>query len=636
MIVFSLKNSSQYISRQMPNDTDWLILKRTINGFKGDAAVTWGYITADNAHKVYKEQVKGKNLFEYLLENDCYADANTIASSVPLFTEKNIQTITDRHHHKYTDLIKILSTDKMILLYEEFDKRVNAPNDITTDTNTDMTQTSIADSTKTDFNEVYRSIISTRFEKVMEDDSTDQPIIQLLTEFKFLSHPYLEDFYQFATKLNSNQINNFCSLYKKYQTFIPLIYRVINEYYLEYIKYQVRTIIDLSGNSFIIVSERYEDLRRCLISLPKNYVDYRYQDKNGNNILMYLATIPILTEAIHEEIYQDFIKGEQTMPLNLKNTDGNTLFHIIGEYENEIFLRILIKWFFTTALDNGRVETTKVKISEILSIENNDGNTIFDILLEKKSFTILTHIVEYMPTKHYKRLTSQLIENFDLIDQMPNTAAVQQIYLGSINYYLDNILQMKQDILYDLKSYRETLGKINKLLSKCNSATDFKQSYYLEWLLICIKTTELELFKTIMNKYFYNEQNTKTIKYLNQIIDTEGEPIITSAIKSQNLGFVKNLLNYQIDLGITDRNGKTPLIVALETKNLFLIKVLKEYAVNKKEYQGMTQIMDTFIDLLEKHEVYNSLSVVSTLRKIWTTIEFLFNAALHGLTKTED
>ena len=432
--------------------------------------------------------------------------------------------------------------------------------------------------------------------------------------------------------MSNSAVTNFVTLYKRYQTFIPLIYRVINEYYLEYIKYQIRTITDLIGNSFMIVAERYEDLRKCLVKLPKNYVDYRYQDRSGNNLLMYLATLPLLSETIQIECYEDFLKDEINLPLTIKNTDGNTIFHIIADYDNVILLKILLRTIGTTTNLN------QVKISELLSIENFQGQTMYDLLLEKKNFNMITHIIEYMPTKLYKKLTVQLIENFDLIDRMPNTEAIQQIYLGSINYYLSGALKLKENVLYDIKQYQQHLIKINKLLIKCSNNTDFKQNYYLEWLTTCIKLSELELFKTIMNKYLFNEQSSKVTKYLNSPIVTEitSEPLIITAIKSQNLSFVKLILNYNVDLNATDISGKSSFILALESKNLFLIKLLKEYAGNRTEYNSMVSIFDTFIDLLEKHEVYNSLSVTTTLYKIWNTIEYIINMIVHAVTKSDD
>src|SRR5438128_1727144 len=100
----------------------------------------------------------------------------------------------------------------------------------------------------------------------------------------------------------------------------------------------------------MIVSEYYENLKNCLVDMPKKYVDCRYQDKKGNNILFYLATLPYLSSQINKEIYLNFFENNEYsfVPLENKNIDGNNIFHIIAEYENEILLEILIQWLFKT------------------------------------------------------------------------------------------------------------------------------------------------------------------------------------------------------------------------------------------------------------------------------------------------
>src|SRR5687768_788236 len=112
----------------MPNETDWIMLKKTINCYKNDISETWGFINQENATIVAAHKCRGKDLSEFLLSNDHFFDANTVASSIELFNESNIQSIYDKHHTKYCEILKLLCTDKMILLYEEYHNKVHNEN----------------------------------------------------------------------------------------------------------------------------------------------------------------------------------------------------------------------------------------------------------------------------------------------------------------------------------------------------------------------------------------------------------------------------------------------------------------------------------------------------------------------------
>ena len=642
----------------MPNQTDWILLKKKINDYKGDIAETWGYIIPENAQIVSTHKYHEKDLFEFLLTEEHFSDANTVASSILLFTEKNMQLIYNKHHSIYHELLKLLCTDKMILLYEQYYVAVYEKN---TDT--------IAEK-ESEFNNippdrVYRTAISKRYEKMISDNSNNNDnsdnydnydnypsniIIELISEFKFLTHAYLEDFYHFSTNVkNIDAVNKFVELYKKYTEFVPLIYRLINEYFLEYIKYQVKTIEDMIGNSFIIVSEYYENLKTCILSLPKNYIDYRYKDHDGNNILFYLITLPTFSEQLNKEIYQDFFNCNDELPLNTKNYDGNTMFHFIALYENDLFLQELLRWF-STKTNNLTKNEKNNELSELLKIENTYEKTTFDILLEKNNYLMLTRIINYMPAKSYSKLTNKLIENFEIVDKIPTSNlannlansfvtsedfsgnytglakdSINKIYIDSINYFIDLLHKTKYEITYDLVEYCDYKSKIIKLLTKCPNEIDTVHDYCLEWLIVCIMNNEFDLFKTILSKYFYNEHNNNSKKYLSKLVTAYGEPIIITAIKQQKISFVKYLLNYDIDLLICDKTNRNSLIAALETKNIYLICLLREHIVNNLSHIEMVTIMSHFIDLIEHNESFNTFSITTTINRLWNTIEYSIN-----------
>lgn len=597
----------------MPNETDWILLRKTLEEYGNLVMKIWGSIDSENAVNIYQNKLRGKNLLEFFLVNEHFADANTLASSISLFNEANIQLIYDNHHQKYTELIQLLSTDKMILLYEEYHQKIHEISDLTITDQNHYSQ---------DF---YRKAISKRYQKILLNEIPTSIIINLLDEFKFLTHHYLDDFYQFCTNLNFDHTNRFCNLYQQYLTFIPLIYRIINEYYLEYVKYHIKTILDMYGNSFIIVSEYYDNLKKCLNDLPQDYVDYRYQDKLGNNILNYLANLPYLSETINRNIYQEFTKKIKYIPLDIKNNEGNTLLHIISQSENEIFLDELIKWLFNSvSSDSDKINQIKTKLTEFLMIENSSGKTMFDILSKNNNFTMLFKIIEYLPPKIYLKLTNKLIENFEILDKIPDISNIQQIYLGSINYFIDQLYQMKKEVVYDIYKYQEIQTKIKKLLDRCYNELNYEQDYYLEWLYLCIKSNEINLFQNILSKYFY-EKKSLDIQYLNKILPVSGETLIITAIKQQNIIFIKKLFKYQIDLNIVDKLNRNAIIVALETKNLYLLKFIRDYIKKNSSYDGMILVINHFIVLLEKNETFVTLYQMEFLNKLWKTIEYWFN-----------
>jgi ankyrin repeat protein len=607
----------------MPNQTDWILLNETINNYGGEIAKTWGGITEENAHTLYAHKYNEKDLFDFLLSNEHYPDANTVASCIPLFSEENVQLIYDRHHAEYHEILKLLCTDKMILLYEQCHEQCHEQHH---EKNIPMEQ-------KTDSDDnIYRTIISRRYEKMINANPPNNIIIELINEFKFLTHACLEGMCIFSTGIkNIDVVTNFTYRYKKYLEFVPLVYRLINEYYLEYVKFQVKTIEDMYGNSFIILMEYYENLKKCITSLPKNYVDYRYKDRSGNNIIFYLIILPLLSEKINKEIYQEFFSNRNEIPLDAKNSDGDTLFHFMASYENDVFLQTLLEWFFIKQESLFENEQ-KIKLSQFLKIENIYGKNATDIMFEKNNYTMIFRIIDYIPDRAYNKLTNRLIENFDIVaksthmmDKIPPTNNIHKIYIDCINYFMDLLYKMKYEILYDLVAYSDCKFKIIKLLEKCSNEIDINQDYYLEWLGICTKNNEFDLFKIILSKYFYNEHDNGLIKYLNGVVTTSGEPLIIIAIKEQKIPFVKYLLNYNIDLLVCDKTNRNSLVVALETKNVYLIRLLREHIINDPIHASMATIMGHFINLLEAHTTFNTFSFADTLSRLWNTIEYIIN-----------
>jgi hypothetical protein len=618
----------------MPNQVDWISLKKTINSYESDVIRTWGQISENNAEVLCADKCYGKTLFHYLLANEHFYDANTIASCAVHFNEETIELIYGKHHDKYIEILKILCTDKMILLYEQYYDKIYGDTIDDDDLYTNQ---------RSNFNEIYRTIISKRFEKMILEKKNDNLVLELINEFKFLSHSCLENFYNFCLGITKiEQVIRFTELYRSYTEFIPLIYRLINEYYLEYIKYHIDTIDDIFGNSHIIVSEYYDNLDKIIMNLPKKYVDFRYTDRYGNNIIFCLIKLPILSEQINNEIYRNFFVQLDHYPFEIKDKDNNTIFHVIALHENDFFLSALMDWFYrqtnksallTTANNSDDPDDPSLQckndyqnnLSKVLQTENLYGKTVFDILFEKNNYSILISLIKYMPPKAYLKLTNKLINNFEIIDKIPNSEGMDKIYLDSINYFINELFRMKQNITFDLVEYSDYKTKIIKLLSRCSNKLNFSLEYQLEWLAISIKNNDFDIYKGILLKYFPVDQNSDLVKYLGKVLTDTGEPIIITAIKEQKISYVKCLLKYNIDLQVSDKLNRNALIAALETKNIFIIRLIHNHIIKIPLYENMVIIMENYIKLLEANETYNNFSFADMIKKIFNTIEYFIN-----------
>ena len=151
----------------------------------------------------------------------------------------NVKLIGSKHHQKYYEIVNILCTDKMILLYESFSRDCIKKNNA-----------SISKLVNTEFDELYRIIISNRFEEILANKHSQDTIMDIVYEFNFLIHPYIDEFYLFcSTNINKKDIDdniiNFIDKYEIYKELVPLIYRLVNDYYLSFIKYQIKSIDEI-------------------------------------------------------------------------------------------------------------------------------------------------------------------------------------------------------------------------------------------------------------------------------------------------------------------------------------------------------------------------------------------------------
>lgn len=566
----------------MPNQTDWMLLKKNINEYGTWVSDTWGGITEENSETVYLRKFGEQNLFEFLLSKGNFFDANTLTSCISL-NEKILETVYKSHHEKYCNLLKILCTNNMLLFVERYFENTN--ND--------------GNPQKINF-ETYKFIISQHHDKIINNEPSENMITDLINEFRLLTHPCIDDFYNFSLEIEDiDNINDFKSIYKKYTELIPLIYRLINEYYLEYIKYQIGMINDMMDNSYIVVSEYYYNIKKCIYSLPSSYVDFRYQDKRGNNILFYLTSINLPSEQINEQVYQSLLHFKN-LPLKIQNFQGDTLFHYAAHYKNEKFLDFLLNWI----QENSK---NKSKIIKILESKNIQGQNVYDILLDNKYYSLILKLKDYTTQEYYLKMIEAVANNSETLDLIKDN----ELYINCIDYYISEMIKMKTVMLYDITKYNYYKKNIEKILSSTNVSNH--EDFFLKTLFKCVQINELKIFDLILTKGGIDlNKKTKHHEYL-----------IITCIKEEKIQFVKCLLKYDIDLFVCDELNRSAMIITLETKNLRLVNLIKNHICDNPKYSGMCPIMNIFIDLMEGNDKPSSFSNVFAKMKMY--IENVFD-----------
>lgn len=593
----------------MSQQADWISLVKTINNYKGNITETWGHITLDNVMKIYKKQFKGKNLLDFLLSKGHYYEANTVASHISLINDVDIQSICQKHHNLYINIVKILSTDKMIVLYEQYHQKV-----------------SLELSSEEIFDLDYRQVMAKQYEKMIDQTPSNHIVLELINEFRLLTHPIMEDFFHFLSIMdNIEVVKKVMNCYHEYTDFIPLVYRFINEYYLEFIKDQTQIILDMNSSSPIIVSEYFDNIKKCVISLPKNYVDFRYIDRYGNNILFYLVSVPNIIIQSNEEIFQTFFDLNTNIPWNHVNHEGNTIFHLCALYENEIFMTKALEWFHQRDSND--------LLKNCLNITNNKGKDVFDILLDNQNYLIMIGLIDYLPTKISNQINNIIINNFSLVDKISNRRDASKIYVNIIDYFLNILFKNKNDLLFNIKNYNDHKNKIIKILNKYSyedhviSSDLIDKKHLLNWLLICIKIYDFDIFTIILEKYF-DQNNNDDIIFLSETLTSENQTLLHTAICYQRIPFINALINHKIDL--FNHNIKNTIVGALKTKNPFLIRLIRKHVLESQNHNEMVEIMTQFIDIIETHESYdyNSFSIKMVISKLWKTIENYLNHLL--------
>lgn len=570
----------------MSDQEDWILLSKIINSYSENISLLWGNITRDNCINVISKKYKDKTLFEFLVDNSHFSCAHTIAPYINMCSDQIIDYIYEKHNNIYISIVKNLHTLQSFF--------VN--NDI------------LSETISVEF--IYD--INKRFEKIKLEKKSSDIITSIIYEADFLLCDNIKKIYNNLEKNYQKNFDNFYMLYINYIKFVPLLYKLLNEYYIENVKNYVNSIIDLCSSAIIIISEIYNSLKILLLNLPKKYIDFKYQDVFGNNILMYISMLPIVFENFNNEIY-DIILNLNSY-FDLYNNDKNNIYHLCVIYDNIILLNKIIK--------------LQPDIKKILSKKNNDNKNVFDILIEKNNYEFLLSIINYMPSKYFNIIKNNLIKNFDIIDKIPDNLVYEDICLCNIGYYMDELFFCVDNILYDKSHYDNTKLKIGKLFSRKYDYSNYNRKCYIEWLNICIIIDDIDMFNQIINKFFYLKNIA--CKYFDKQMDNNGEPIIVLAIRSKKIPFIKKILEYNVNLCIVGTSGHNGITSALETKNLYILTFIKKFMQKDIKYDKIT-IIDSYIKFLNGSENNGLIEIYKNIGYLWKYFHFIIQRFYYGI-----
>lgn len=557
----------------MPTADDWELLNNTAKKF-----YDYTHINASNAQNVNNSIIiDNKSLFHILLSNEYYAELNTLASAIVFFTPSNFNLICQQHHQLYCNLISILCYDEMIIYFEKIfnDDPLNVTNS-------------------------YRDICSIRLKQI-KDNQVQYPIfLQLIDEFNYLHNNTFERFYEHCKAsciddpLSMYNINNiiikFTNSYEKYTEFIPIIYRCINEYYIEYLDYQIQQIIALYGNSNVLLIEYYNNILKCISNLPMKYVDCRFINAQQQNILFTLAKMPKISGTdICDSIYTALFDQVKYIDLNIMDDNSNNILQIMVNFENEIMIKYLLKWIN----DNNMTSY----ISAMVYNKNIWNKTLFDIIIDKNNYDLMSFFDGFIPEYIYVKLTNRLIEDISLGNQDVPLHFTVDIYFKCIDYFIDELKKLHSDILYDLSKYNMYRINVSKLIKIIfhHKTTDINKNdtimtQLVYWLVMCIDIDDIKLFSIILNNAFIGTQ----MKHYLDMVVVDNNTLISYAVKNNKYKFINKLLKHNINI-------HDAVLMCIAFDKIDILKIFKNYLITNEcsdhNNQLLYQAIDNYLNL---------------------------------------
>jgi hypothetical protein len=349
--------------------------------------------------------------------------------------------------------------------------------------------------------------------------------------------------------------------------FIPLLYRVINEYYLFVVDSQVKLIQDAIQTYHHTVTDGLTLLVREISSLPMEFVSLDYQNVYGQTIPMIMASNNVSSI----ELYDALLGLHAEMSFDIADDNGHNLLHHIMINSNKLFLNAI----------------SSMNIHESLVLNDNDGITPIDIALHNDDYDMLKLIVPSIPMDIVIELANIDVDFLKLI--LPSLQSIEAL-ISQLKNYL-------QQIVYDKNAYSCIRLQIISLLNKIS---DVPNDRILNWLMICVDLSDLPLF-------------TQIVPMLTHVDST----LIIHTVNTSNYSMTKLLLLMPLSIDIMDSStGISPIVCIMRTRRLDLISIVT--------VEGTTgQMISEFIDLLECEQKLISTSIMQRVLKLIHSIWLL-------------
>lgn len=474
--------------------------------------------------------------------------------------DSTIEHISHQHTVHYERILRLLSTDGMIMLYQKFNPDNTSYCEIIVDK--------------------YRNLECKSTKARNEDDLT----IQMIHELDFLDDHQFPAFIEFLKPYISRQsvIKNFCENYSEYQQERPNFILNLTRYCFDGLVERLKFVTRLAHHSPLIQRESIADLEFGIRNLPRQMSQLYCNDK-GQHLMMLLVTLVDIGSISHTEIYdQIFTKFQDLLDikwLSHRDNDSHTIWHYISKYKNEIFLSRLIL-HLKTFLPNFDLQ---------LALQQE---SFWHELISQHRFLILAHLLPYAENTHIKELALEILRNPELLDQISDLKS-DRVFKTLVTNSATHMRNMRCEIYYDFMEYASYMNTFRHALSLVNNGS------WNNWLSICIEINEFDLFIDVMNKFTASGSSHRLRNELMII-----------AVKLRRLKFVNELLKYDIDLDIEDEVGCPLLIRVLESQNLhIMIAVRKQISKSKTtKLKYYLKVLDQTIEtILQQKTTYFSI-----------------------------
>jgi ankyrin repeat protein len=562
-----------------------------------------------NPDTIIKKLTQSNSLFKYFVDNNYFNEADVISMFVPILEESNLHIITNKINCMYEDIIKIMAMDLHIIIFEQYIHKKKHP---------------LSNPNAKDYSpqvDDYRRIITQKLKEIIKKEYPSNvkqhPICIMLYQYKFLENDVVTKFYDFLESygdINTDTIK-LKSLLKNFYKITKLIRRLINEYYLHLIKHQVIFINEICNNSRVVVKEQLFVLLNKLLSIPYEYVDFKHADKNGHNIPMLLINLPLENEHELIQIYQHILS--KRIPYDHKDKDGNTIFHLAAFKRNKIFFEKFVQLDHVTP-----------QLIELINCKNDHDVSVFDIIIENKQNVILSYLICYVSNDILEKIIPKIINCEELINILPDKHNIDHVFIPIITEWIEKLVCLKKEIVYEISVYKYQLNKICSLMSKimiCFDQNHPNLSAFIKWLILAIRINEMSIVNIILLSYHHLD-DTMSGHCLSKCHKTLNTSPLIECIKMSNILVLKKLLSFNANLYDEDKDKKTAIMHAIDKEcdeilNELLLHLNKVNVpqINKNCHQTVCYLIKNVID----QKLYLTFSYLSIRSYFMTLMPYI-------------